>query len=52
MNVTQEFINHMFLATKYLQWIGKRATEKQVLTLMRQLDYETLKAMCEQRGIA
>lgn len=47
MTAYQEFTNHMFLAIKYLQSTGKRATERQVLRLMYKFDYETLRVMVE-----
>jgi len=51
MTVTQEFTNHLILAMRWLRWNGSKGTEKQALKLMRQIQYETLKQMCEARGI-
>lgn len=44
-SVTQAFLNHMFLATKYLLATGKVVTERRVLRLMYKHDAVTLEAM-------
>ena len=45
------FTNHLILAMRWLEWNGKKGTEKQALRVMQQLSEETLRRMLTQRGV-
>ena len=44
-------VDHLVLAMRWVRWNGGRGTEKQALRVMQQIRHETLREMCQARGI-